>query len=67
MFLLSSSQQQQKQKIEITLLGISGIKPIILKGANNDFLHRSDDKKAKEYNLEPGCTLHLVLALRGGL
>ncbi|KAI6249516.1 Ubiquitin-NEDD8-like protein RUB2 [Erysiphe necator] len=26
----------------------------------------SDDKKAKDYNLEPGCILHLVLALRGG-
>ncbi|KAI0995878.1 hypothetical protein K3495_g12303 [Podosphaera aphanis] len=26
-----------------------------------------DDKLAKEYNLEGGVTLHLVLALRGGL
>jgi ubiquitin-like protein Nedd8 len=28
---------------------------------------RSDDKMASEYNLEGGATLHLVLALRGGL
>ena len=27
---------------------------------------RADDKTAKEYNLEGGATLHLVLALRGG-
>ncbi len=27
---------------------------------------RVDDKSAAEYNLEPGATLHLVLALRGG-
>ncbi|KAH0613545.1 uncharacterized protein LAJ45_03917 [Morchella importuna] len=26
----------------------------------------TDDKTAKEYNLEGGATLHLVLALRGG-
>jgi ubiquitin-like protein Nedd8 len=26
----------------------------------------SDDKTAKDYALEGGCTLHLVLALRGG-
>ncbi|KAF2711315.1 ubiquitin-like protein 1 [Pleomassaria siparia CBS 279.74] len=26
-----------------------------------------DDKKASEYNLEGGATLHLVLALRGGM
>ncbi|KAL5596925.1 hypothetical protein BROUX41_006399 [Berkeleyomyces rouxiae] len=26
----------------------------------------TDDKTAKEYNLNPGETLHLVLALRGG-
>jgi ubiquitin-like protein Nedd8 len=25
-----------------------------------------DDKTAEEYQLEGGCTLHLVLALRGG-
>ena len=29
--------------------------------------HRVDDKTAAEYNLEGGATLHLVLALRGGL
>ena len=29
--------------------------------------HRADDKMASEYNLEGGATLHLVLALRGGL
>jgi ubiquitin-like protein Nedd8 len=28
---------------------------------------RSDEKTASEYNLEGGATLHLVLALRGGL
>jgi len=28
---------------------------------------RSDDKMASEYNLEGGATLHLVLALRGGV
>lgn len=28
--------------------------------------YRSDDKTAKEYLLEPGDVLHLVLALRGG-
>ena len=28
---------------------------------------RADDKMASEYNLEGGATLHLVLALRGGL
>jgi ubiquitin-like protein Nedd8 len=28
---------------------------------------RADDKTAAEYNLEGGATLHLVLALRGGL
>jgi ubiquitin-like protein Nedd8 len=28
---------------------------------------RADDKTASEYNLEGGATLHLVLALRGGL
>jgi len=28
--------------------------------------NRADDKTAKEYNLEGGATLHLVLALRGG-
>jgi ubiquitin-like protein Nedd8 len=27
----------------------------------------ADDKKAEEYELVGGCTLHLVLALRGGL
>ncbi|KAN0072628.1 ubiquitin-like protein 1 [Elaphomyces granulatus] len=27
----------------------------------------ADDKTASEYNLEGGVTLHLVLALRGGL
>ena len=27
---------------------------------------RADDRTAKEYNLEGGATLHLVLALRGG-
>jgi len=27
----------------------------------------ADDKTAESYQLEPGCTLHLVLALRGGL
>jgi ubiquitin-like protein Nedd8 len=26
----------------------------------------ADDKTAEEYQLEGGCTLHLVLALRGG-
>ena len=26
----------------------------------------ADDKKAEEYELTGGCTLHLVLALRGG-
>lgn len=30
-------------------------------------LCRADDKTASEYNLEGGATLHLVLALRGGL
>ncbi len=30
-------------------------------------LGRADDKMASEYNLEGGATLHLVLALRGGL
>ena len=29
--------------------------------------NRADDKMASEYNLEGGATLHLVLALRGGL
>jgi hypothetical protein len=29
--------------------------------------HRADEKTASEYNLEGGATLHLVLALRGGL
>ncbi len=29
--------------------------------------YRADDKTASEYNLEGGATLHLVLALRGGL
>ena len=28
---------------------------------------RADDKMASEYNLEAGATLHLVLALRGGI
>jgi hypothetical protein len=28
--------------------------------------YRTDDKTASEYNLVPGDTLHLVLALRGG-
>ncbi len=28
---------------------------------------RADDKMASEYNLEGGATLHLVLALRGGV
>ena len=31
----------------------------------NDY--RADDKSASEYNLEAGATLHLVLALRGGI
>ncbi len=31
------------------------------------FLSRADDKMASEYNLEGGATLHLVLALRGGV
>jgi len=26
----------------------------------------ADDKTAENYQLEPGCILHLVLALRGG-
>jgi ubiquitin-like protein Nedd8 len=26
----------------------------------------ADDKTAKDYNIEPGSVLHLVLALRGG-
>jgi len=30
-------------------------------------LRRVDDKTASEYNLEGGATLHLVLALRGGI
>ena len=30
------------------------------------FGNRSDEKTAKEYNLEGGVTIHLVLALRGG-
>jgi hypothetical protein len=32
-----------------------------------DDLTRNDDKTAEEYGLEGGATLHLVLALRGGL
>lgn len=28
---------------------------------------RADDKSAADYNLEAGATLHLVLALRGGV
>ena len=28
---------------------------------------RADDKTAEEYKLEGGATLHLVLALRGGM
>ena len=35
--------------------------------ANRRRQFRADDKTAKEYNLEGGATLHLVLALRGGL
>ena len=30
-------------------------------------LDRADDKMAAEYGLEGGVTLHLVLALRGGV
>lgn len=30
------------------------------------FVIRADDKSAKEYNIEAGSVLHLVLALRGG-
>lgn len=30
-------------------------------------LARADDKMASEYGLEGGATLHLVLALRGGI
>lgn len=30
-------------------------------------LDRADDKMASEYGLEGGVTLHLVLALRGGV
>lgn len=29
--------------------------------------YRADDKKAKDYSLEGGNVLHLVLALRGGM
>jgi ubiquitin-like protein Nedd8 len=29
--------------------------------------NRADDKTAEEYALEGGATLHLVLALRGGV
>ena len=36
-------------------------------GADQRRQFRADDKTAKEYNLEGGATLHLVLALRGGL
>ena len=30
-------------------------------------MNRADDKMASEYKLEGGATLHLVLALRGGV
>jgi ubiquitin-like protein Nedd8 len=30
-------------------------------------IKRNDDKTANEYSLEGGATLHLVLALRGGI
>ena len=37
-------------------------------GADRVFTaRRADDKMASEYNLEAGATLHLVLALRGGI
>lgn len=36
------------------------------KGEVADGRDRVDDKTAAEYQLEPGVTLHLVLALRGG-
>jgi len=32
-----------------------------------NFDYRVDDKTATDYQLEGGATLHLVLALRGGL
>lgn len=43
------------------------------KGANQILVYlwvrmnRADDKMASEYKLEGGATLHLVLALRGGV
>ena len=35
--------------------------------ANQTYFRRVDDKSAADYNLEGGATLHLVLALRGGI
>lgn len=45
----------------------SPVRPVEISFTNVLGRVRADDKTAKEYNLEGGATLHLVLALRGGL
>ena len=57
-----------KQMYEISppsRLVVTGSRGALLMGVVMGF--RADDKMASEYNLEGGATLHLVLALRGGL
>lgn len=51
---LPDARYSEKRRENITSNELRGI------------FHRSDDRTAKDYNLEGGATLHLVLALRGG-
>ncbi|RKF79976.1 Ubiquitin-NEDD8-like protein RUB1, partial [Golovinomyces cichoracearum] len=54
---------QIKEKVEEK----EGIPPVQQRLISGEVSNRSDDKRAKDYNLVGGSTLHLVLALRGGL
>ncbi|PBP27790.1 hypothetical protein BUE80_DR001223 [Diplocarpon rosae] len=53
---------QIKEKVE-EKEGIPPVQQRLIYGGKQ----MSDDKTAKDYELAPGVTLHLVLALRGGL
>ncbi|RKF73545.1 Ubiquitin-NEDD8-like protein RUB1 [Golovinomyces cichoracearum] len=53
---------QIKEKVE-EKEGIPPVQQRLISGGKQ----MSDDKRAKDYNLVGGSTLHLVLALRGGL
>ena len=46
---------------------VEAVWAVIVNFADMIAVNRADDKMASEYNLEGGATLHLVLALRGGL